>query len=110
MRGQSASARTTGAGSTTGEQTALLARDPDDDPVPAAPGLVGVQTPQAFRAQPLLDAYRRADRDGFTGTDTAACVAQYTDLAIHGVPGPATNLKITFAEDVALAARLVAPE
>jgi 2-C-methyl-D-erythritol 4-phosphate cytidylyltransferase len=70
-------------------------------------GLVGVQTPQAFRAGALLDAYVRAETDGFTGTDTARCVAQYTDLTIRGVAGPATNLKITFADDVALAERVL---
>ncbi len=69
--------------------------------------MVGVQTPQAFRAQKLLDAYRRADRDRFVGTDTASCVEEYTDLEIHCVPSPATNLKITFPEDVALAERLL---
>jgi 2-C-methyl-D-erythritol 4-phosphate cytidylyltransferase len=69
--------------------------------------LVGVQTPQAFAAVPLLDAYRQADRDGFTGTDTAACVEEYADLSIHCVPSPATNIKITFPEDVALAERLL---
>ena len=62
-------------------------------------GLVGVQTPQAFRAGPLLDAYTRAEADGFTGTDTAGCVATYTDLPVLAVPAPATNLKVTFAED-----------
>ena len=72
-----------------------------------APHPVAVQTPQAFRARPLLDAYRRAERDGFVGTDTASCVERYTDLAIHCVPSPATNLKITFPEDVALAERLL---
>jgi 2-C-methyl-D-erythritol 4-phosphate cytidylyltransferase len=71
-------------------------------------GLVGVQTPQAFRAAPLLEAYARAEADGFAGTDTASCVARYTDLEIAGVPAPATNLKITFPEDVALAERLLA--
>jgi 2-C-methyl-D-erythritol 4-phosphate cytidylyltransferase len=81
--------------------------------VPRQPGLslddelVGVQTPQAFGAAPLLDAYRQADRDGFTGTDTASCVERYTDLAIHCVPSPATNIKITFPEDVSLAERLM---
>lgn len=69
--------------------------------------LVAVQTPQAFRAQPLLDAYRRADRDGFTGTDTASCVEEYTDLRIRCVDSPATNIKVTFPEDVALAERLL---
>ena len=72
-------------------------------------GLVGVQTPQAFRAGPLLDAYVRARADGFTGTDTASCVAAYTDRVVRGVPAPATNLKVTFAEDLALAERLVTP-
>jgi 2-C-methyl-D-erythritol 4-phosphate cytidylyltransferase len=69
-------------------------------------GLVGVQTPQAFRAAALLDAYTRADAEGFKGTDTAACVAKYTDLTVRAVQAPATNVKITFAEDIALAARL----
>ena len=70
-------------------------------------GPVGVQTPQAFRAGPLLEAYARAAEDGFAGSDTATCVAAYTDLAVVGVRAPATNLKITFAEDLALAERLL---
>jgi 2-C-methyl-D-erythritol 4-phosphate cytidylyltransferase len=70
-------------------------------------GLVAVQTPQAFRAAPLMQAYRRAAEDGFTGTDTAGCVAAYTDLAVRLVSAPATNLKVTFPEDVALAERLL---
>lgn len=69
--------------------------------------LVSVQTPQAFRAGPLLKAYREAERDGFVGTDTAGCIERYTDLEIHCVPSPATNLKITFPEDVALAEALL---
>jgi 2-C-methyl-D-erythritol 4-phosphate cytidylyltransferase len=69
--------------------------------------LVAVQTPQAFRARPLLAAYRAAARDGFTGTDTASCLERYTDVEIRGVESPATNLKITFAEDVRIAERLL---
>jgi 2-C-methyl-D-erythritol 4-phosphate cytidylyltransferase len=69
--------------------------------------LVAVQTPQAFRAPDLLAAYRAAQRDGFEGTDTAACVERYTDLTVRGIPSPATNIKITFPEDVALAGRLL---
>ncbi|MGH3445782.1 MAG: IspD/TarI family cytidylyltransferase [Nocardioidaceae bacterium] len=68
--------------------------------------LVAVQTPQAFRAAPLLEAYRRADRDGFAGTDTAACVERYADLDVVAVSAPASNLKVTFPEDLALAERL----
>ena len=68
---------------------------------------VGVQTPQAFRARPLLASYVAAQRDGFEGTDTAACVAAYSDLAVVAVPGEATNLKVTYPEDVTLAERLL---
>jgi len=84
--------------------------------VPRQPGrpldseLVGVQTPQAFRAAPLLEAYRRAERDGFTGTDTASCVEAYTDLEIRCVESPATNIKITFPHDVSLAEHLLCRE
>jgi 2-C-methyl-D-erythritol 4-phosphate cytidylyltransferase len=69
--------------------------------------LVGVQTPQAFRAGPLLEAYARAEGDGFVATDTAGCVAAYTDLVLHAVPSPATNFKITFPEDLSLAEALL---
>ncbi len=85
-------------------QTGLLPRAAGGD---APDELVGVQTPQAFRARELLEAYRQADADGFTGTDTASCLEAYTDVRIHPVPAPATNLKITFPEDVLLAARLL---
>lgn len=71
---------------------------------PAA--LAGVQTPQAFRAPELLASYRRADEEGFEGTDTAACLERYTDLDVAAVPSTPLNLKITFPEDVALAGRL----
>jgi 2-C-methyl-D-erythritol 4-phosphate cytidylyltransferase len=70
-------------------------------------GLVAVQTPQAFRAGPLLDAYARASQDGFVATDTAGCFATYTDLVVHAVPAPATNLKITFPEDLEVAEQLL---
>lgn len=73
----------------------------------ASGDLVGVQTPQAFAAGPLLDAYTRADAEGFAGTDTASCLERYAgDLRIAAVPSSAANLKITFPEDVDLAARI----
>ena len=70
-------------------------------------GLVAVQTPQAFRAPDLLAAYRRANADGFVGTDTAACLERYADLTITGVPSTSANLKVTFPEDIALAEALL---
>lgn len=80
-----------------------------EDLTPVTGGAGAVQTPQAFRAPELLQAYRAADADGFEGTDTAACVATYTDLAVAAVPGSSLNLKVTFPEDVALAVELSAP-
>ena len=81
---------------------------------------VGVQTPQAFRAAPLLAAYQAAEADGFDGTDTARCLERYASgdtadsaaasggpLRIVAVPSSSLNLKITFPEDVAAAERLL---
>lgn len=63
-------------------------------------GLRAVQTPQAFDAGALLTAYRAAAADGFSGADTAATVARYSDLAIRFVPGDPRNTKVTFADDL----------
>ena len=69
--------------------------------------LAGVQTPQAFRALPLLAAYRDAEADGFEGTDTASCLERYSPtLRIAAVPSSPINVKVTFPEDLALAAAL----
>jgi 2-C-methyl-D-erythritol 4-phosphate cytidylyltransferase len=86
----------------------VLAVDPAGRLVPGnRERMVSIQTPQAFRAAPLLDAYDAAARDGFTGTDTAACVERYTDLEVAVVPGEPGNLKITFADDLRIAERLL---
>ena len=69
--------------------------------------LVRVQTPQAFRAQPLLRAYRAAAADGFEGTDTSSCIEKYTDEQVRTFHGDAGNLKVTYAQDVAVAAKLL---
>ena len=71
--------------------------------------LAGVQTPQAFAAAALLAAYARADEDRFEGTDTASCLERYAgeDVRVVAVPGSPTNLKITFAEDLATATALL---
>ncbi|MGU3436430.1 IspD/TarI family cytidylyltransferase [Actinomycetes bacterium M1A6_2h] len=69
--------------------------------------LVRVQSPQAFRAPELLDAYIRSEADAFEGTDTSSCIEQYTDLEVRTFPGISRNLKVTYAHDVALAERLL---
>jgi 2-C-methyl-D-erythritol 4-phosphate cytidylyltransferase len=76
---------------------------------PYAGDLVGVQTPQAFRAGPLLAAYAAAEQAGFEGTDTAACLERFApELVVAHLPAPPSNLKITFAQDLAVAERLLA--
>ncbi|MEO3760298.1 IspD/TarI family cytidylyltransferase [Mycobacterium sp. B14F4] len=74
---------------------------------PLTDKLVRVQTPQAFRARPLLDAYRAADREGFEGTDTSSCVERFGDVAVRTVPGEPDNIKVTYARDIAIAEHLL---
>jgi 2-C-methyl-D-erythritol 4-phosphate cytidylyltransferase len=74
--------------------------------------LVGVQTPQAFRAPELLAAHRAARADGFEATDTAGCLAAYPaahgQVVVAAVESGAGNLKLTVAEDFRLAEALLA--
>jgi 2-C-methyl-D-erythritol 4-phosphate cytidylyltransferase len=69
--------------------------------------LVRVQTPQAFRARTLLEAYRAAAREGFQGTDTSSCVEAFTDVEVRTFRGEQRNLKVTYAPDIAVAERLL---
>jgi 2-C-methyl-D-erythritol 4-phosphate cytidylyltransferase len=67
-----------------------------------------VQTPQGFRAKPLLAAYESAEKEGFTGTDTAACMERfYPEEKICAVPGDVFNFKITYPQDLTIAELLV---
>jgi 2-C-methyl-D-erythritol 4-phosphate cytidylyltransferase len=68
---------------------------------PVTGALVGVQTPQAFRAADLLAAYAQAAADGFDGTDTGATLERYASgVRIVAVPSTPLNLKVTFADDL----------
>jgi 2-C-methyl-D-erythritol 4-phosphate cytidylyltransferase len=78
----------------------------DGSSLPA--GLVGVQTPQAFRAGDLLAAHRAAAADGFEATDTAGILAAYTELDVAAVVSTEANLKLTVAEDFLVAETLSA--
>ena len=78
---------------------------------PAPDGLVAVQTPQAFRAAPLLAAYEAAAGAGFVGTDTASCVARFEPaVAVRGVAGEGRNFKITYAHDLVVAEAVLAAQ
>ncbi len=60
------------------------------------------QTPQVFRHALLADAFRRAEQEGFDGTDEASIVERLGH-PIHIVPGSHRNLKITTPDDLAMA-------
>ena len=59
-----------------------------------------VQTPQVFRREILLEAYREARRQGWSGTDDAFLVERL-GLPVAVVPGERSNIKVTTREDLA---------
>ena len=66
---------------------------------PNRAGLWEIQTPQGFRRDVIEAAYRRAEEDGFLGTDDAALVERL-GLPVRVVEGSYRNLKITTPEDL----------
>jgi len=73
--------------------------------VPRA-GLWGAQTPQGFRYELLLAAYRRAVAEDWAVTDDASVVEQ-AGHRVYLVEGEAMNFKITRPGDLQLAERLL---
>lgn len=69
--------------------------------------LSAIQTPQVFKAEILLDAYREAEKDGFIGTDCSSLVER-TGAVVSVVDGDYENIKITTAEDLITADRILA--
>jgi 2-C-methyl-D-erythritol 4-phosphate cytidylyltransferase/2-C-methyl-D-erythritol 2,4-cyclodiphosphate synthase len=69
-------------------------------------GLFRAQTPQGFRFAELLRLHRAAS-DG-EATDDAA-LFEAAGLAVSLIPGSEDNIKITLPEDLARAARILAP-
>jgi len=64
--------------------------------------LWAVQTPQTFQHALLRAAHAQAAADGYQGTDEAALV-EHLGQPVVLVPGDRSNLKITTAEDFAIA-------
>ncbi len=60
-----------------------------------------VQTPQGFRREILLKAFRKADGDGFYGTDESSLVERMGH-PVRIIPGAWENVKITTREDLLL--------
>ena len=83
--------------------------DPLEIDIVTTDRIARVQTPQAFRAKEVLAAYIQAEKDGFVGTDTAACMEQYfPGTESVAVPGEVTNIKITYPHDLVLAEKIIA--
>jgi len=64
--------------------------------------LVLAQTPQAFRVEVLREAFERARRDEYYGTDESSLVERL-GLPVAVVRGSERNIKITRPDDLALA-------
>ncbi|HVW44207.1 MAG TPA: IspD/TarI family cytidylyltransferase [Amycolatopsis sp.] len=69
--------------------------------------IVRAQTPQGFRAGPVLDAYEQAAREGFDGTDTASVMERFSTLPVHWVPGEQENFKVTYPHDLVVAEQVL---
>ncbi|MCX7781402.1 MAG: 2-C-methyl-D-erythritol 4-phosphate cytidylyltransferase [Negativicutes bacterium] len=68
--------------------------------------LWAMQTPQAFAAELLREAYRQANEDGYLGTDDASLVERL-GVRVKLVRGGYRNLKITTPEDLIMAEALL---
>ena len=68
--------------------------------------LWAAQTPQAFPRTLLLEAYERAEKEGFRATDDAALVERYGGNVVM-VEGAPDNLKVTRPADLIVAEALL---
>ena len=67
-----------------------------------------IQTPQVFRKAVLMDAYRQARENGWSGTDDAALVERIGH-PVTVVMGERSNIKVTTPEDLTWAEWFLAP-
>lgn len=61
-----------------------------------------IQTPQTFQRDLIIQAYQKADKEGFLGTDDAS-VAEFAGHQVKVVMGSYRNIKITTKEDLIIA-------
>jgi 2-C-methyl-D-erythritol 4-phosphate cytidylyltransferase len=78
--------------------------------VPRRETLFRCQTPQCFRLPVIARAHQLAAADpDFAPTDDCGVVLRYLpDVDVHIVPGSERNIKITYAQDLAVAEALLA--
>jgi len=71
-------------------------------------GLWRAQTPQAFDYRSILEAHRRATLEGREDFTDDAALAEWVDLPVQVVPNGSNNMKLTTAEDFAIAEQILA--
>ena len=104
-RGRSSAVRAEGAGIVAVPEKNTIKIAAADGTVAATPPrqtLWQVQTPQGFRKEILLEANRRAEADGFLGTDDASLVERI-GVPVRIVQGEYSNIKVTTPEDMVVA-------
>lgn len=87
--------------------TLKIAQDDRIESTPDRSRYWAVQTPQIFRTAALRSAMDHAAATGFLGTDDASLVEHHGGR-VRLVCGPRDNLKITIAEDAAIAEAILA--
>ncbi|NLV91590.1 MAG: 2-C-methyl-D-erythritol 2,4-cyclodiphosphate synthase [Firmicutes bacterium] len=76
------------------------------DETPHRSTLWQIQTPQVFSYPLILELHRQAQGDGVQVTDDAALAERY-GYPVYLAPGAYTNIKLTTAEDLAIAEALL---
>jgi len=65
-----------------------------------------IQTPQAFKKEVIILAYKKGYKDGFFGTDCASLVER-AGFAVKVVLGDKKNIKVTTRDDLLMAERFL---
>lgn len=73
---------------------------------PNRDSLVAVQTPQIFRRELLVEAYKNALSNGYLGTDDASLV-ELLGHKIRLIAGDINNFKITWPDDIQKAEKII---
>ena len=66
---------------------------------PPRDSLVSVQTPQAFRFRPLLEAHREAAGQAASGFTDDSALMEWAGHGVATFPGDPANIKLTYPED-----------
>ncbi|TDX49312.1 2-C-methyl-D-erythritol 4-phosphate cytidylyltransferase [Orenia marismortui] len=73
---------------------------------PKRDNLIAIQTPQCFSKTIILDAYQKAFKENFIGTDSSSLVERLGQR-VKVIEGSYENLKITTPEDLQFAERIL---